>query len=123
MEYIGFVFGIFGLLAYCEISSLKRRISDLERSLTAMQGTSYHEDRTALVRATREYICRQVNIDLLEDHADTDIIMYGNSRHGTNTILDADNEWLLVQIDSPGKSTTKLIRMESVERISLITEQ
>lgn len=122
MEYIGFIFGIFGLFAYLEIGKLKNRISELERSLAAMQGTSYHEDRTALVKAAKEYIGKHVNIDLCEDHEDNDIMMYGNSPHGFNMILDADEQWLLVQIESPKKKVKKLIRTESIERISLIKE-
>ncbi|MBR4471244.1 MAG: hypothetical protein IKS54_08060 [Erysipelotrichaceae bacterium] len=122
MEYLGFIFGIFGLYAYLQVSSLKNRISDLERELTKMKGTSYHEDRTALVKSVREYIGQKVNIDLKEDHEDVDIINYGNTKHGSNTVLDADNEWLLVRIETPKKTVEKLIRMESVERISLIIE-
>ena len=30
MEYVGIVFGIFGLLAYVQVASLKRRIDALE---------------------------------------------------------------------------------------------
>lgn len=63
-----------------------------------------------------------MNIDLKEDHEDVDIINYGNTKHGSNTVLDADNEWLLVRIETPKKTVEKLIRMESVERISLIIE-
>ena len=40
MEVIGFVFGIFGLMAYLQVSSLKSRIDELERELTGMKGTS-----------------------------------------------------------------------------------
>ena len=122
MQYIGFIFGIFGLLAYLELSSLKKRISDLERQMTAMQGTSYHEDRKSLVKVARSCFNQKVNIDLKEDHQDVDIMMYGNSRHGSNMILDADDEWMLVRIETPKAVKTKLIRMESVGRISLRPE-
>ena len=124
MEYIGFVFGIFGLMAYLEISSLKGRISELERELTKMKGTSFHEDRTSLVQATRSYIGKKVNIDMKEDLGDVDIINYGNPKSGFIEILDSDNEWLLVRIVNKNakKSVTKLIRMESVERISVLSE-
>ena len=64
MEYIGFVFGILGLMAYLEISPLKSRISELERELTRMKGTSFHEDRASLVQATKTYIGKKVNIDV-----------------------------------------------------------
>jgi hypothetical protein len=49
-------------------------------------------------------------------------MMYGNSKHGSNTILDADDDWILVRIDSAKGSKEKLIRAGSVQRISLVSE-
>jgi outer membrane protein len=37
MEYIGIVFGIFGLVAYVELSSLKKRVAALEKELAGIQ--------------------------------------------------------------------------------------
>lgn len=119
MEYLGFVFGIFGLLAYLELSSLKNRVADLERELTGMKGTSFHEERKALFQAASSYIGKKVDLELKEGHKDIDVINYGNTKHGSNTILDADKEWLLLQIETPKGNRKKLIRMESVERISV----
>ncbi|MBE6115366.1 MAG: hypothetical protein E7187_00890 [Erysipelotrichaceae bacterium] len=122
MEIIGFVFGIFGLLAYLEVPSLKKRIEDLERDMSKTQGTSYHVDRTALVQATRSYIGKKVNIDLKEDHEDVDIINYGNMKYGTITILDTDGEWVLIRVENKKKNVTKLIRMDSIKGISVLTD-
>ena len=123
MQYIAYVFGIFGLLAYLEVSSLKKRISVLERELTRTKGTSYHEKRSTLLEVARSYIGKKVRIDLGEDQEDMDIVMYGNTKHGSNTILDADEEWLTVRVDTPKGSKEKLIRMESVVRISVAPEE
>ena len=123
MEIIAYVFGIFGLMAYLETSSLKKRVSVLERELTRTKGTSYHEDRSSLVEAARSYIGKKVRIDLGEDQEDMDIVMYGNTKHGSNTILDVDEEWLTVRVDTPKGSKEKLIRMESVVRISVAPEE
>jgi hypothetical protein len=120
MEYIGFVFGIFGLLAYLQVSGMKKRVDQLERALTAMKGSPLHEDRKALLAAAESYIGEKVNIDLKEDHEDADIALYGNTKHGSNTILDADEEWMLVRIETPKAVKEKLIRMKSIERISVI---
>lgn len=122
METIGFIFGIFGLMAYLQISSLKRRIDDLERELTRIKGTTYHEDRTALVRAAKSYIGNKVKIDIKEDYEDVDIMNYGNTKYGSNTIQDADDEWLLITVESAKGTVNKLICMESVERISVVKE-
>ena len=122
MEYVGFVFGIFGLLAYLQCSSLKKRVIALEEELADIAGTSSFEERRALLDAARSYIGKQVNLELKEDCEDADIVMYGNTKHGTNTILDADGDWILVRIDSAKGSKEKLIRAGSVQRISLVSE-
>ena len=122
MEYmgiIGFVFGVFGLMAYMQLSSLKTRISGLERELTSMQGTKLHEDRAALTAIAKTCVGRRVNLELEEDHEDVDVIMYGNTKHGSNTILDADEEWMLVHVCTPKGEKNELIRLGSVQRISL----
>ncbi len=43
-------------------------------------------------------------------------------KHGTNTILDTDDDWILVCIVSAKGSKEKLIRTGSVRRISLVNE-
>ena len=122
MEYVGFVFGIFGLLAYLQFSSLKKRVIALEEELAGIAGTSLFEERRALLNAVETYIGKQVVLELKEDCEDADIVMYGNSKHGTNTILDADDDWILIRIDSAKGSKEKLIRARSVQRISLVNE-
>ena len=123
MQYIGFIFGIFGLIAYMQVSELKNRVKALERELSKMQGTSFHDDRRALLQAARQLIGQKVEIEMKEDHMDADIINYGNTRYGANTILDADDDWLLIRIDSPKESKDKLIRLESVKRLGLGQEK
>ena len=122
MEYVGFVFGIFGLLAYLQFSSLKKRVIALEEELAGIAGTSLFEERRALLNAVETYIGKQVVLELKEDCEDADIVMYGNSKHGINTILDADDDWILIRIDSAKGSKEKLIRAGSVQRISLVNE-
>lgn len=118
MEYAAFVFGIFGLVAFLEVSSLKSRIDELERALTKMNGTTYHEERISLLSAVRGYVGQKVDIEFKEDHGDVDIMSYGNSKHGSNTIMDADEDWIFVHIESPKGDMDKLIRMESIKRIT-----
>ncbi len=122
MEYIGFIFGIFGLFAYVELSSLKRRITDLEEQMTKLKGTRQHEERVSLRQYIKSYIGQKVRLELKEDDQDVDIMMYGNTKHGSNTILDADEDWLLLHIETPKGEKEKLIRISSIERISVITE-
>ena len=123
MEYVGIVFGIFGLLAYIELFSLKKRVVALEEELAGIAGTASYEERRFLLDAVSGYIGKQVNLELKEDCEDVDIMMYGNTKHGSNTILDADGEWILVRVDSAKGSKEKLIRAGSVQRISLVNEK
>ena len=118
MEVLGYVFGIFGLLAYLEVSSLKKRVNELENALSTLKGTDYYEQKTSLLKAVQSYIGQKVTIQLKEDYEDPDIINYGNSKHGSITISEADEQWMLVSIESPKKNLEKLIRLEAVERIS-----
>ena len=70
MEVVAFILGVFGISAYLQISGLKNRIAALERELTSIKGTSYHEDRGDLVKMVKECIGKKVKVDLKEDHLD-----------------------------------------------------
>ncbi len=123
MEYVAFVFGIFGFFAYLETSSLKKKVKALEEQMTKIGGTSYQEDRTALVKAAKTYIGKTVTLDMKEDYMDVDVVNYGNTKHGTITVTDADDDWLRVRIETPKGEKDKLLRMGSVERIAVLKEE
>ena len=123
MEYAAFVFGIFGLFAYLEASSLKKRIKALEEQLAGIEGTASFEDRLALLEIVRSFIGQKVRIDLKEDCEDVDVVMYGNTKHGSNTILDADEDWVLVRIERPKETKEKLIRLSSIRGIQPVSNQ
>ena len=118
MGVLGFVLGVFGLMAYLSISPLKRKVEELESALAKIEGTSYHEDRESLYRIAQSLIGKNVKIDLTEGHEDVDIVMYGNTKHGSNTIIDVDRDWMAVEVAGPKGTKTKLIRMESIQRIT-----
>ena len=109
-------------MAYLQISELKRRVQALEEQQAKTAGTPLYEERQSLAQAARALARKPVKIDLKEDHEDVDIGMYGNSKHGRNTILDADDEWVLVRIESPKGTKEKLIRIHSIQRITSETE-
>lgn len=118
MEYLAFVFGLFGFFAFLQSTEQKRRMDKLESALAALKGTSYHEARKDLVRAAKSYIGQSVELTFKEDRMDADVITYGNTKHGTNTITDVDDEWMLVHISSPNGDKDKLIRTEAIQTIS-----
>ena len=121
MQYVAFALAVFGFYAYLELSSLKKRISDLEQQLAGVDGTSYAADRASVAKAAASCIGREVSLTLKDDCQDPDI-MYGNTRHGKNTILDADNGWVLIRSESPKGSGTKLLRLESIRSIQPVSE-
>lgn len=117
MVYVAFVFAIFGLMAYLEISGLKKRVDELERTLSKQEGTSYYNSRKSLSQIARSYIGKPVSLTMKEGHMDPDIISYGNTKHGSNTIMDVDEDWVLIRIKTPKGEKEKLIRLESIQTI------
>ena len=61
MEYAAFVFGIFGLFAYLQSSSLKKRVIALEEELAGIAGTSSFEERRALLDADGDWILVRID--------------------------------------------------------------
>ena len=120
MEYVGLVFGIFGLLAFVEMSGLKNRVKKLERQLAATEGTEFYEEKISLAQAVESYMGQEVKLYLKEDCEDADIICYGNTKHGSNTIIESDGDWVLMRISTPKGEKDKLIRLESIEKISSV---
>ena len=118
MDVVDFCFGIFGFLAFCYVISLQSRVTKLEKQLSLVKGTSYYEERKSLQKAIDEYIGKSVIIDLREEETDVDIINYGNVKHGKNVILDADDEWILLEITNAKGTKEKLLRISSIRRIT-----
>ena len=121
MIYVAYAFGILGLVAFLETFTLQSRLNKIEAQLSKMSGTPQNEERLSMIDAARGYIGRPVQIELKEDYEDSDILSYGNTKHGTNTILEVDDDWLLVKIVTPKTTKEKLIRVEAVKSLLEIT--
>lgn len=122
MNYVAFVLAIFGFMAYCELSSLKKRIGQIEEQLATAKGTSYAYSRESLKKLAQSYIGKNVRINLREEMEDLDVISQGNIKRGANVILDVDDEWMLVRINGPKKSFEKLLRLSAVESLTVVEE-
>jgi hypothetical protein len=118
MSTVAFVFSLFGLMAYLEVSSLKKRIKDLEQQLSKIEGTPLHQEYQSLAKIASSYIGKSVTIGFKEDEGDADIFAYGNTKYGNNILLDSDNDWLLVKTESAKGTVTKLIRLSSITSIA-----
>ena len=102
---------------------LKKRVAALERQLTFVSGTSFHEERMDLLKEVKTYIGKKVIIGMKEERMDIDIVQYGNTSHGSNTILDGDEEWILVHVETPKGNKDKLIRMEAVASLKEVSDR
>ena len=120
MEYMGFIFGIFGFLAYIELSSLKGRVSNLESQLSHMHGSFLQKERLGLAQGAKSCIGKPVRINLKENYADLELATCSSKKSGNLVILDADQDWLLLRISSPKGDQKKLIRIEALQSLSPI---
>ena len=118
MEYLGFIFGIFGLFAFFELSSLKKRIDDLENQLAETKGTKQYDERQGLYQQIHDSIGQQVQLQFKEDYGDWDVVENGASKNGSNTIVDTDGEWVLVRLEGAKGTKEKLIRLASISGIT-----
>lgn len=123
MDTVSFCFGIFGFLAFCYVIPLQSRISKLEKQLSLVKGTSFYDERESLREAIGAYIGKSVKIDMREEEPDADIVNYGNTKYGKNVIIDADDEWVLVEITSAKGTKEKLLRISSIRRITEETSE
>lgn len=117
MEYLGFVFGIFGFIAYLSVSSLKGRVSELERQLRSIRGTGFAQEKQSLLAAARGYLGKDVALRFREDEEDPDVLMAA-MKMGRCTLLDADEDWLLVHVEHHGAALDRLIRLDTVAALS-----
>ena len=114
MEYLAFVFGIFGFMAFLSLSSLKGRVRSLELQLRSLQGTAYAAEKSSLVTAAQDYIGKPVKLIF---HEDADVLRAGLS-NGCCILMDADQDWLLVHIEANKTVKDKLLRADSVKSVS-----
>lgn len=118
MESVSFCFAIFGLIAFCSVCSLTRRVVKLEKQLSKVEGTSFYEERKNLLEVIDAYIGKTVKIEMREEEPDADIMNYGNTKYGKNVIIDADEDWILVEITDKRGTKEKLLRISSVKSIT-----
>ena len=120
--YIGFVFGLFGFIAFCSQSGLKKRIKRLEDALAQTKGTSFAISKESLAKIASDYVGQRVKISFKEDCWDSDVITYGNTKRGKNVILDADENWILVEVTTPKNTLQKIFRLDSIDGLTLVKE-
>lgn len=116
---LGFIFGLMGFMAFLSESDLKKRIKRLEDELTQIKGTSFSVSKESLAGIASGYIGKQVIISFKEDCWDSDVLTYGNTK-GKNVIMDADDNWILVEITTPKKVILRIFRLDSIDGLTAV---
>ncbi len=58
-------------------------------------------------------------ISFKEDCWDPDVLTYGNTK-GKNVIMDADDNWILVEITTPKKVILRIFRLDSIDGLTAV---
>jgi hypothetical protein len=116
---LGFIFGLMGFMAFLSESDLKKRIKRLEDELSQIKGTSFSVSKESLAGIASGYIGKQVIISFKEDCWDPDVLTYGNTK-GKNVIMDADDNWILVEITTPKKVILRIFRLDSIDGLTAV---
>lgn len=116
---LGFIFGLLGFMAFLSESDLKKRIKRLEDELSQIKGTSYSVSKESLGKIAYGYIGKQVDISFKEDCWDPDVLTYGNTK-GKNVIIDADDNWILVEITTPKRVLLRIFRLDSIDGLTAV---
>ena len=122
MEYVAFIFAIFGFFAYIELSKLKNRVNDLEAQLSKVKGTSHFESAQTIKKLVEQNLGRRVYLNLREGYEDQEIYMAVYQKREI-VMVDADGGWILVNVGSPKGTLQKLIRTESIQSIDVVSEE
>ncbi|MBR2806913.1 MAG: hypothetical protein IKE18_09085 [Oscillospiraceae bacterium] len=122
MEYVAFIFAIFGFFAYIELSKLKNRVNDLEAQLSKVKGTSHFESAQTIKKLVEQNLGRRVYLNLREGYEDQEIYMAVYQKREI-VMVDADGGWILVNVGSPKGTLEKLIRVESIQSIDVVSDE
>ena len=118
MEYVAFFFGILGLFAFLNQSSLKKRVADLEKQMRALSGTDYAKEMRSLHEAAQGLVGQTVKLGFREDEEDSDVLAAALGK-GACTLVDVDSGWLLVRIEHHGVVKEKLLRLDALKSIGV----
>ncbi len=114
MDSIAWMFGIFGLIAFCSMGSLKKRIRKLE---TQMRGEEMLDEATDVetLRLRLEVMIGQMVIfSFYEDDGDIDLLCDGVVR-----VVDVDEKWVLVHAEEGKRTMDRLLRISSIRSVEI----
>lgn len=118
MDKLLWVFAILGVIALFGVWNLQTRVSKLERQLANVEGTPANKEKKDLTNVVKGYVGRNVVLEFRDDECDMDLVNCA-ARKGSCTILEADDDWVLVHIVFDKTDKEKLFRMESITGITI----
>lgn len=118
MEILYKMGAIFGLLAFFQVSAVAARLRRLERS----ENSAVHSERSSVKDDMRKilapYTGKEIHLDFYEDEEDADLELINIGGHNKIILLDMDEKWALVRIETPKNHRDKLIRISSIRGVS-----
>lgn len=118
MEYLGLIFGIFGLCAFAEVTGLKKRLRALEDQMAKTKGTTQYEERQSLFQQVQNNLGQKVKLSFKNGLGDIDVLNYGSNKNGSVTVMDTDGEWVQLLLEGPKGNKEKLIRLSNISGIT-----
>ncbi|MDO4166538.1 MAG: hypothetical protein Q4D32_03945 [Eubacteriales bacterium] len=116
MEYLGFIYGIFGVAAFISVISLGTRVSRLERRMRV------REDRGNDLRThLQKRIGERVRFSFYDDEEDIDIELY-YTQSGYLEIMDVDETWVYIHGENGKRQMDKLLRISSIKGVETIAD-
>ncbi|PXV91197.1 hypothetical protein C8E03_104205 [Lachnotalea glycerini] len=114
MEYIYGIWAFLGFLAFLQVSSLSTKQKRMERRENddSQVRSSMKDDMKMILTP---YVGKEVIFDFYEDEEDLDMV---NTNKNKFILLDVDEKWALIRIESTRKTVNKLIRISSVKGVS-----
>ncbi len=116
--FVCLVLGGFGLSAYLKLDDVKKRLRSLEEALEKIDGTDYALKRRELREQAQALIGEVVVVSFKEEENIDPEVVQGNASPATNTLLDADEDWVLLEMKSLKETKTILLRLDGVDAIT-----
>ena len=116
MEFLYKMGAIFGLLAFFQVSAVAARLRRLERSENSVLHAERSSVKDDMTKILAPYTGKRIQLDFYENEEDMDLINI--SKQNKIILLDMDEKWALVRIETSKNHRDKLIRISSIKGVS-----
>jgi len=115
MDYVIGMLAFFGFLAFIQVSSLSTKLKRMERHENddSQMRSSLKDDMKSILAPC---VGKEIVLDFYEDEEEPD--MLDTSKHNKFILIDVDDKWAFIRIETPRKTVNKLIRFSSIKGVS-----